>query len=480
MPIPSASVTIRDGALGIVSTGGVNTVALIGTCSGGTDNEVVSFGDLQALKDALGTGPLVECAAHILSAPGVSSVICVKAPSTTSGTSSAVTKTGTGTGTMTVSGSPLDACSVVVQILADGTNIAAGTASFRYSIDGGNTYSVEVAMPTGGTYAVAGTGLTLTFVNGASGTSFIAGDTHAFTTTAPAYTLANANTALDALLADTSTYFKVHLVGPAASVSDAAALAAALDVKLTAAADTYRFLYGTVECPADTDANIKSGFASFSSARVEVVVGFETVVSALTGLRIERSVAWSSSSRAAAISPGTHFGQVSNDDGQGGPLSGVVAIARDERVTPGLDEARFTTARTHIRRPGFFITRGRLMAPPGSDFQQIQYRRVMDVAANQSALDAQEYIAKSVLVDPVTGFIQEGEARAIENTLSGKLRAVLVQTDDVSAVSAVVVRTDNLISTGKLRVKVRVTPKGYTEFIEEELGFTNPALAAAA
>lgn len=479
MALPRVGVTIRDGALGLVSTGGANTVALIGTCSSGTDYEVASFGELQALKDALGSGPLVECAGLILNTPGVSSVVCVKAPSGTAGAAGSVTKSGTGTATMTVSGTPLDAYDATVEILEDGTNLAAATASFRYSLDGGDSFSPELAMPTAGTYLVDGTGMTLTFVNGETGTSFKAGDSYTFTTTAPAYSLTAANSALDALLADSASFFKVHLVGPAATAADAAALAAALDSKLSAAASAYRFLYGTVEAPEDTDTNLKAAFVSFASTKVEVAAGFATYISAITGQRISRSSAWASSARAAAVSPGTHLGQVGNDDGQGGPLSNVVGLSRDERSTPGLDDARFTTLRTHVRRPGYFLTRGRIMAPPGSDFQQVHHRRVMDVAANQVALDAQEYIAKSVRVDSETGVILEGEARAIENDLGGKQRAVLVQTGDASDVSVLVNRTDNLISTETLRVSVRVIPKGYTEFIEVELGFSNPALATA-
>lgn len=481
MALPRVDVTIQDGALGLVSSGGTNTVALVGTCSLGTEGEVAAFGSLTALKSALGVGPLVECAAYIINTPGVSEVLCVTAPSSVAGVASAVSTMGTGTGVVTVTGTPLDAYSVRVEVLSNGTNLAAATATFRYSLDGGGTYSSTLALPTSGAYLLAETGLTLHFANGGSGVSFKAGDVHEFTTSAPYYSQAEAMAAVDALLADSTPFFKVHLVGAPSSVSNAAALAAALDSKLTAAAGAYRFLYGTIEAPEDTDSNLKSGFASFACAngQVDVAAGTATYVSPLTSRLIERSIAWADSARAAAVPPGIHLGQVSNDDGNGGPLPGVVAISRDERVTPGLDDARFTTARTHVRRPGFFLTRGRLMASPGSDFQQQQHKRVMDVAANQLALDAQEYIAKSVLVDATTGRIREGEARSIENALAGKLRAVLVQTGDASAVQVVVDRTTNLLSTGTLSITGRIIPKGYTEFISVTLGFSNPALQTA-
>jgi hypothetical protein len=38
----------------------------------------------------------------------------------------------------------------------------------------------------------------------------------------------------------------------------------------------------------------------------------------------------------------------------------------------------------------------------------------------------------------------------------------------------------NVLSTGNLKVRVRVTPFGYASSIEVELGFTSPAMSAAA
>ena len=63
MAIPEATLTIRDGALGIVSQS-ANVAAKVGPCSGGTANVVVAVNNLQTLRDTFGQGPRCDEAAR--------------------------------------------------------------------------------------------------------------------------------------------------------------------------------------------------------------------------------------------------------------------------------------------------------------------------------------------------------------------------------------------------------------------------------
>lgn len=93
------------------------------------------------------------------------------------------TRTSTSTGSLLVSGAPLRNAQVRVQLLTTGT---LGTASFRYSLDGGATYSINLPVPAQGVYVVQGTGITLTFVPGEGPLYFEAGDRFDFVATAAA------------------------------------------------------------------------------------------------------------------------------------------------------------------------------------------------------------------------------------------------------------------------------------------------------
>lgn len=476
MALPQVDVRVRDGALGLVASNGVNTPVLIGACTAGPTNTLLSFGDLETLRSTLTSGPLAEAAAFVLTTAGAP-VYVVRVPSSTPGAAGAVTKVpaagGTSDGTLTVAGASLDAYRVRVELLTAGATLAAGTATFRYSLDDGDNYSPTYPVPTAGTFALPGTGLTLTFDDGDDG--FAAGDVFTFSATAPYYSSAEALAGIDAALADTSSYFKLHLVGPAASASAAVSLATSVAAKMQTAALAYRYLYATVELPADTDTNLKTAVALFASDRVELAGGFADYSSALGARSIRCSSALASTARAASVPVGEHLGRVAT-----GPVPGIVRLLRDERATPGLDEARITTLRTFLGRPGYFITRGRIACPTGSDFVRVEYRRVMDVAATRVAVDAQVYVNESLRVDPDTGTILEADARAIESTLESGLRTALVQPEQASSVAVRVNRTDNLLSTGILRFKVRVVPLAYSEILEAEIAFENPALQQSA
>jgi hypothetical protein len=91
-----------------------------------------------------------------------------------------------GTGSVSLSGTPAAAYpSVIISITTAGE---LGAAAYKYSLDGGSTYSAPATVPGGGTAAIGSTGVTATFTPGPSGggTSFAVGDTFSFGLNVPA------------------------------------------------------------------------------------------------------------------------------------------------------------------------------------------------------------------------------------------------------------------------------------------------------
>src|SRR4051812_2398672 len=66
MATPSASMTVQDGGLGILSPGAEGVTAKVGPCQSGTANTVYSFGDPKTVVDTLGQGPLAEAVCYCL------------------------------------------------------------------------------------------------------------------------------------------------------------------------------------------------------------------------------------------------------------------------------------------------------------------------------------------------------------------------------------------------------------------------------
>lgn len=471
MAIPEATLSIRDGGLGLADDNDNGVPALIGCSSSGTANVVASYTDPQTLRDALGSGPMVELALHILAVAG-GPVVCVKAPSSTAGAAGSVTATKTGTATLAVTGAALDAYDAIVSIVTGGATLAAGDATFKYSLDGGRTYSAEIAVPTSGVYVIPNTGHTLTWTY-SSGTAFVAADKWTWTSTAPACTLNEATTAMDALAADVSTdFFIIHIVGAASSAANSATAFAAIEAKMIGYASTnFRYARAIIEAPVDTDANLKAAFLASAGTRTLVGAGGVYLISQASGVAYLRNAAWVGTARAAAVPPQEDLGKVRT-----GPCPGINSLVRDEYKTAGLDAAGFLALRTHVGKTGFYVTNGRLKVSPGSDYKYLQYGRVVDIACKTIRAAQLDYLNDSVRVSKTTGKIIETDARNVEGNIEAKLRTAVTETGYASNVSVTLDRDTNVLSTQKLVMRYRVIPLAYAKTIEGEIALENPAL----
>ncbi len=378
--------------------------------------------------------------------------------------------------------SPLDDYEVVVDIDTAG---AIGAGVFKYSLDNGNTFSGTITIPgSAGKYALPNTGIMLTFANG--GGAFVANDTYSFFAVAAGSTSSDFTAALTALQALQAPWGFLHIVATPATAAAAATLASAIDTALTTMQGAFQYGWALVQCPtvgseiisggapiadtADTDSVVKAAFASFTSTRVAVCAGDADIASPITGGVMRRNCAWVVSSRAASVPVGQDLARVRT-----GPLAGVTKLYRDEFSTPALDAGRFTTLCTQLGKPGFYITNGRLMASPTSDFQLIQYRRVMDVACTVTRAVELDYLSDDVRVDPSTGYIDPRDADKFEGDVKDALDNALIATGDASAASVQMSRTTDVIATGSEPVTVLVTPKAYLKNIATTIGFFNPA-----
>jgi hypothetical protein len=385
-----------------------------------------------------------------------------------------VTRTGAGPATAldTSVHSPLDDYDLWVEITTAG---ALGAGAFRYSLDGGNNWVGSFGIPAGGKFVVPGTGIVLTFAG-----TFTLGDLYKGTSTAAGYDNTELTNALVALRADPSRWGFLHVVGTPANAAGALSLAAAVGAQLTAMEAEKKYRYGIVECPqTEGDATLKTTFADYADTRVAVCAGDVDLLSTLTGRRHRRNLAWAYSAKRSAQLLSVHPGQVAAENG-GGPLKNVLGLYRNETTTPGLDDARFVTAGSLEGTNGFYVIRGRMMAPAGSDYDDVMARAVMDRACEIAEAAHLEYLNKRQRIDRVTGKIDERDAQDMEANVRSKLESGLVGEDEASAIEYTVSRTDNLLSTSTINTEVGVVPFGYSEFIKVKIGFVNPALRAAA
>lgn len=378
------------------------------------------------------------------------------------------------TAAVTVSGDPLDAWG----LRAKGTRAGGvGSGAFRYSLDGGDVYSDEIAYPSGGSYTIPGSGLTLGFTG-----NLAINDLFASTCTAPTWNNGDLATALDAAIASTSSYSIVHVVGP----QDATSFAT-VATKAASAESVKKFLLFLVEAPgqasnqtnAQWSASVISTFANSMDKRIGVCTMEAEITSTINqpqaGRTMRRPLAWALAARAGSIPISEDIGRVAS-----GPLLGVVSVYQlDQGET--LDAAGFSCGFVLPDYPGFYGS-GRLKSPSGSDYQLWQDMRVIDEVMRVGYKGQTRYLNDALRVrkeaagDYPAGSIDPGDAQTVEAYLDGLLRDALVTPGYVTAARAIVDRTVNLITGKLLKVKYEATPLGTVRTIDGTAGLKNPAI----
>lgn len=395
-----------------------------------------------------------------------------------------------GTALLAVTGDPSDAYEARVQVLRDGTNLAGATATYRLSLDGGDTWGPETAMPVSGVVQPAGTGLTLTFTNGAGPTSFREGDLFTFDTTAPTYTSNGMADAYNALDQSDDDFEGILFTGAfdAALCTSLESLADASEVQLR-----YRIVIVGVrartyqETRAEWENAIRTDFATWSGLHVVPCAGHGEVIVPNTNRQVKRSASLGVAGRMVIAPLSEDLAWVER-----GPLPGFVSIDYDGADNPSLNDFGFTTLRKRRSRShrGIYIVNPHTGAAADSDFKLLQYLRVWNEAARTLAAAMERHQSRTLRAVPkplpvptppiyqgrTAGAIDDREAAAIEADINAKLSLVLLEgpVQHVTAVTARVNRTVDIVATRSLPVSLSLGPVSYAKLISAEIGFALP------
>lgn len=448
----------------------------MGTCSSGTVATVYAFSNPSDAIDTLGQGPLVEDVCYSLAIAG-GPVYAMRLTGSVAGAAGAVTptRTSTSTGTVAVAGAAYDAYVVKIQIMLTG---ALGVALFRYTLDNGATFSPNTTVPSGGSYVIANTNLTLTFTANAGPIIFELGDLFTFTCTAPSFGSSDLAAGITALKASNIDIAAVILSGKFATATAAATIAAAMDVHASSLFTMYRPIRYMMDAGAEDQATTKTAFVAFSSARAAVAYGSCVCTSA------KPIVGWGAptcpvvrpmAGRCAASLISTDPAWVAP-----GALPGVTSITHDEFRNELMDQAKFSTLRTHQGLSGFYITNTKLMSVAGSDYVYWQHGRVMDAAVATGYTTLLPFLSASVrTVATPPGAIDPRDAVTWEKKAKDAERVVLLDPDNaqgtqghVSALDVGVDKTNNVQASFNVKVKFAIRPLGYAKTITEEFSFS--------
>jgi len=147
-------------------------------------------------------------------------------------------------------------------------------------------------------------------------------------------------------------------------------------------------------------------------------------------------------------------------------------------VADALDTKGWIVMTTYPQRKGVYWGVDNTCASADDDYSTIVNRRVIDKAMLIAYDTYITEIMDEVQIDPDKGTLDPGVVKYFEGKITNAVNSLMTSGGEISGMSAYIDPKQNILSTGKLVVKLSIVPVGYTKTIEVNLGFSNPALSA--
>lgn len=459
--------TVTDGQLHQAGQQGTGIQVKIGASPVSAAEPVVVNGTMSAAKirELLGLCPLADAVMDSVE-NGASKVLCLPVAASTAGTVSEVTASDAAGGTVTVSGTPCNAFRVIVKITGKG---GLNTAVFRYSLNGGYSWSEDITVPTGGVYVVEEAGLTLTF---ATEEAFAVGDTFTFSTTAPAMTNDDVLQACGKLKDISTAYEFVHVVGAAQPE-----LWAAISEKQKELLDRYRkpvfFVLEAYEKEEEEElqdyvASLEADRRKVSNYDIQVVAAWGTYTG-MDGVPRNINLAniicgWYSKAPVQESIGRTSVYSIPDDR-----MSGLLPEGIGEEQIETLDLAGYLTFRKYDGLAGYYVTNARMMCPENSDFRYAEDTRVKNKIIRLTRQAALKRLQEDVDLNDV-----DADLNAKAQFIIADVEAQMVDKGEISSVRVVVPSGQDILKTETLQMQIRYIPKGKLREIVIDMGMENP------
>jgi hypothetical protein len=489
-------VQIADGGLALGAEP-AEVPLVIGCSSAGMVATLYDFTSASAddqtsgVKATLGYGALTEVGMPVLKVAG--RALFLKLTGSVAAANSAVTATriGTSVGTITLSGSATRDFRGTVEIRE--TTSALGSGKFRFSLDNRNTWSEDITIPSGGTYLMPNSGITLTFALQSGTPDYEDGDLHTFTCTQAHWNTTNLSDGITALLASAlligKKIRKVYFTGIPADAATAATNAAAIATHMATLEGLDHFARAIMDCGslASTSSVLSDFVAAFSDTRVapcygrcEMSSALPTVGFGLPFVSIMQPVAV----RASEAEISENLGRVAS-----GPLRSVktTTLSHDEgRSTAFSASNRIITLMTRRNKTGgAYITSGFLKGAVGSDYIFWDYGVIVDEMSTQMVMAADNWVnSKLRALTDGTGNLHPVDALRVQLSLTGPVKSKLDRpTKDGLPSHAsgwqIIVPTDfDFLTLRELRMTGRIVPTVPVEGGTIVIGLTRQLEAA--
>lgn len=463
------NVRVEDGNLGRSSQTGTGVHIKIGIANAESTAPILISGtmDVKKIKERLGNTPLAEACMDAVEW-GASTIYCIPVSVGTAGTVGEIKEEKTGAGSFAVQGSPNNAYDIVVEIVDAGE---CNEGSYRYSLDGGNTFTEEITIPVTGEAELATTGLHVKFTDAEDGDSFREGDRFAFATTAPAMSNEAVIRAVESLINSPIVFEFVHIVG-ASSKALWAALCTLAEDFLT---KYKRPLYFVCEARGKrADESLEEYVNAMLEERKGINSTYMQVV--CSNSRYQRMDGRVQEINNAGIVTGL-YGRAKESQSIGEVRSFPISEAKLQKLLPEgiedyietLDAAKFVTIRQYIGKEDFFVTSANMMSPQGSDYAYAEDVRVSNRLVR--AVRAEALNELQMEIDP--GDIETSIIN-IQEQLNTPVEDAI--RDKIISSGSVAIDTENLniLVDESLNIRIAYVPMGHVREMNLTFAVENP------
>lgn len=458
---------VTDGLLGITTDKGEGVHVKIGVSPIQSDSYVIITGNMtaQKIKERLGLSPLADKTMDSVE-NGSARVLCIPVAASVAGTITRITQIVESTPNIVVSGEPHNAFDIIIKITGAG---GLNSAVFKYSIDGGYSYSNEITVPLSAEYEIPNTGLKATFTLPVD-TSFELNSTFEYTTTAPQMTNQDVISAVDRLKTISEEFEFVHIVGEserslwATISSQQQILQEQYHKPLFFILEAYNI--NTNEKVEDYAFRLESEAKTIKNIFIQVVTA-RSLYLGMDGITREINNAGIVAGLYAKTSVQRSIGETSQ-----------ISISTDkmlelrpkgiEEYIEIIDAAKYLTFRQYHGLEGFYVTNAKMLCPDGSDYRYAEDVRVLNKIIKKTRKQALLQLQSDIDMEDI-----DGELAAKGEFIQAPLDD-MVDAGEISSVQISIPENQDILVDETFHITIRYVPRGHIREIVIDVGVSNP------
>ena len=141
-----------------------------------------------------------------------------------------------------------------------------------------------------------------------------------------------------------------------------------------------------------------------------------------------------------------------------------------------LNDKRYIFFRSYTGLAGYYISNDLALVANTNDTATIALGRTIDKAVRLTYSTYIEEIAEEVLLED--GKLAVANVKYLESKIENVINETMVNASELSSVRAIIDPEQNILSTSKLDVDLRLVPVGYAKQISVQIGFKNPQISS--